>query len=144
MTQPSRHSVSVAAVITNDDGQVLVAQRRDNGAWEFPGGVLEMGESIHAGLRREVEEETGLRVEPVRLTGVYKNMKVGVVAMVFRAEIVGGVPAPTEETSAVAWWSRAEVATRMAEVHAVRILDALDDLPAPAIRLHDGTILLPG
>ena len=37
--------------------------------------MLELGESIDDGLRREVREETGLDVEPVTLTGVYKNMK---------------------------------------------------------------------
>jgi 8-oxo-dGTP pyrophosphatase MutT (NUDIX family) len=143
MTQPNRHSVSVAAVITNDDGQVLVTQRRDNGNWEFPGGILELDESIHDGLRREVEEETGLKVEPTRLTGIYKNMKVGVVALVFRATVVDGLPGPTEESAAVAWWTRDEVAARMAPVQAVRILDALDDLPTPAVRQHDGTAVGP-
>ena len=40
-----RHSVSVAAVITNDRGQALLIQRRDNNRWEPPGGVLELEES---------------------------------------------------------------------------------------------------
>jgi 8-oxo-dGTP diphosphatase len=83
MSQDNRHSVSVAAVVTNDDGRVLVVQRRDNGEWQIPGGVLELDESIHAGLQREVEEETGLIVEPERLTGIYKNLRLGVVALVF-------------------------------------------------------------
>ena len=61
-----RHSVSVAAAIL--DGEALLAiQRRDNDRWEPPGGVLELGESIEEGLRREVKEETGLNVQPIRL-----------------------------------------------------------------------------
>ena len=61
MTQPERprHSVSVAAVITDGTGRILVVQRRDTGTWEIPGGILELNESMHAGMRREVEEETG-------------------------------------------------------------------------------------
>ncbi len=70
----ARHSVSVAGVITDDHGRALLIQRRDNQRWEPPGGVLEPGETIYDGLRREVREETGLEVEPIALTGVYKNM----------------------------------------------------------------------
>src|SRR5690349_3502109 len=100
-----RHSVSVAAVIADEFGRVLVTQRRDNGHWEPPGGVLETQESILDGLKREVREETGLTVEPVRLTGVYKNMARGIVALMFRATIVEGAPAPTDEAIRVEWWT---------------------------------------
>jgi 8-oxo-dGTP diphosphatase len=141
MTQTNRHSVSVAAVVTDDSGRVLVVQRRDNANWEIPGGVLELDESIHAGLRREVEEETGLLVEPDRLTGVYKNLRLGVVALVFRANATGGVAGPTEESVAIAWWTADDVAARMGETFAVLVLDALDATDV-SIRLHDGVRLL--
>ncbi len=62
MPHKPQHSVSVAAVIVNDAGQILMTQRRDNGHWEPPGGVLELKESILDGLRREVFEKTGLDV----------------------------------------------------------------------------------
>jgi 8-oxo-dGTP diphosphatase len=42
--------------------------------------VLELGETIHDGLRREVREETGPDLEPVALTGVCKNMARGIIA----------------------------------------------------------------
>src|SRR5580658_5805778 len=77
-SQPPNHSVSVAGVVVDDQGRARLIQRRDNHHWEAPGGVLELGESIDDGLRREVREETGLDVEPVMLTGVYKNMKHGI------------------------------------------------------------------
>jgi 8-oxo-dGTP diphosphatase len=48
-----KHSVSVAAVITDPDGRALGVQRRDNGKWEIPGGILELDESIYAGLDDE-------------------------------------------------------------------------------------------
>jgi 8-oxo-dGTP diphosphatase len=140
VTQP-RHSVSVAAVIPDDQGRVLVIQRRDNGAWQLPGGILELDESIEDGVRREVQEETGVTVEPIRLTGVYKNMKLGVVALVFRTQLVNGTPHPTEESAAVDWWTADRVAAEMNETFAARILDALADSPAPAVRYHDGVRL---
>ena len=89
-TEPPRHSVSVTGIITDDRGRALLIQRRDNHQWEPPGGVLELGESIHDGLRREVREETGLDVEPIALTGVYKNMNHGIIALVFQCKIIGG------------------------------------------------------
>jgi 8-oxo-dGTP diphosphatase len=87
--EAAHHSVSVAGVVIDENGRTLVIQRRDNGHWEPPGGVLERDESIIEGLIREVKEETGL-VEPLVLTGVYKNMRLGVVALVFRCRLVGG------------------------------------------------------
>lgn len=141
MTQP-RHSVSVAAVVTDETGRILVIRRRDNGAWQIPGGILEPDETIQDGVRREVEEETGVTVEPQRLTGVYKNMRLGVVALVFRARVVAGTPHPTAESTAVDWWTPERVTAEMTETFAVRVLDALRTDPAPAVRHHDGTRIL--
>jgi ADP-ribose pyrophosphatase YjhB (NUDIX family) len=141
MSELPRHSVSVGAVVTDEEGRVLVVQRRDNGKWQIPGGVLELDESIHRGMFREVLEETGVLVEPDRLTGVYKNIKLGVVSLVFRARMIGGEPRPTEESAAVDWWSPATVAQHMDATFAVRVLDAVDGGDT-AVRLHDGVHLL--
>ncbi len=74
-SEDTRHSVSVAGVVIDEDGRALVIQRRDNAHWEPPGGILERDETITDGLLREVKEETGLLVVPVALTGVYKNIR---------------------------------------------------------------------
>lgn len=148
---PPLHSVSVAAAVVNDDGRVLAIQRRDNGAWEPPGGVLELEESITAGLRREVREETGLDVEPDCLTGVYKNMSRGIIALVFRCHLAGGELQTTDETKDARWLTSAEISRVMSDAFAVRVLDALAGESAPAlerngpyVRVHDGVNLLPG
>ena len=138
----SRHSVSVAAAIVNDAGRVLAVRRRDNGQWEPPGGVLELEETIQQGLTREVQEETGVLVEPEALTGVYKNMPQGIIALVFRCRIAAGHPHPTAETAEVRWLDAEEIHARMDEAYAVRLLDALHAGP-PAIRAHNGLALLP-
>jgi 8-oxo-dGTP diphosphatase len=137
-----RHSVSVAAAIVDESGQLLAVRRRDNGHWEPPGGILELDETIQAGLVREVQEETGLEVEPQALSGVYKNMRRGIVALVFRCRIIDGEPRPTREAEQVSWLSPDEISNLMDEAYATRLLDALRPGPA-AIRAHDGLSLLP-
>ncbi len=138
------HSVSVAAAALDGHGRVLAIRRRDNGHWEPPGGVLELHEVVHDGLRREVEEETGLRVEPDVLTGIYKNLTRGVVALVFGCHVVGGTERTSDETDRVAWLTPDQVHERMTEAYAVRLLDAFPTHePRPAVRSHDGVRLLP-
>jgi ADP-ribose pyrophosphatase YjhB (NUDIX family) len=141
-TQTAQHSVSVAGIITDDHGRALLIQRADNHRWEPPGGVLELGESITTGVCREVREETGLDVEPVTLTGVYKNMHRGIVALVFRCKITGGDLTTTDEASAFRWAAGTEITKLMDEAYAVRVLDALDGDHPPAVRHHDGVHLL--
>jgi 8-oxo-dGTP pyrophosphatase MutT (NUDIX family) len=55
-------TVSVRGVISDTNGRVLLVQRRTDGTWELPGGRLSREESPGAGLRREINEETGLSV----------------------------------------------------------------------------------
>ena len=141
---PPRHSVSVSGVIPDDHGRVLLIRRRDNQHWEPPGGVLELDETVHDGLRREVREETGLGIEPGALTGVYKNMSRGIIALVFRCKITGGYLTANDEVTAFHWADEADIRQLASEAYAVRLLDALSvDQPA-AVRHHDGVHLTPG
>ncbi|MFJ3934671.1 MULTISPECIES: NUDIX hydrolase [unclassified Streptomyces] len=136
------HSVSVAGVVVRDDGHVLVIRRADNGTWEPPGGVLELDERPEDGTVREVLEETGIRVSVERLTGVYKNMSRGVVALVFLCRPEAGTERTSSESTAVRWLSLKEVKDVMGEVYAIRVFDALSATLAPHVRSHDGRRLL--
>jgi 8-oxo-dGTP diphosphatase len=138
-----KHSVSVAGAVVREDGRVLVIQRRDNAKWEPPGGVLELDESIEDGVRREILEETGVEVIVERLTGVYKNVHRGIVALFFRCSPALGSPSPTYEASDVRWLQSSEVSQFMDPVYAVRVQDAIAPDAPPAVRLHDGSSLLP-
>ena len=62
---PERPIVGVGAVIV-DAGKVLLVKRRYEplaGHWSIPGGTLELGETLEAGLVREMREETGLEIQ---------------------------------------------------------------------------------
>src|SRR5690349_3830318 len=140
MADTPRHSVSVTGIVVRDDGRVLIVQRRDNGHWEPPGGVLELDETFEQGVRREVAEETGITVRVDRLTGAYKNLTRGIVALVFRCTPINGEPTPNDEAQHVYWASTGEVRARMTPAYAIRVLDALHDTAAAA-RSHDGVEL---
>ncbi|GAA1258083.1 NUDIX domain-containing protein [Sphaerisporangium rubeum] len=142
MDHQNTHSVSVAGVIIDDRGRALLTQRRDNGHWEAPGGVLEHHEDILTGLRREVREETGLDIDPITFTGVYKNMTRGIIALVFRCKVISGTLTETDEARSFRWVTADEAHALASEAFAVRVLDAMRDDPTPAIRHHDGTHLL--
>jgi 8-oxo-dGTP diphosphatase len=142
MAETHRYSVSVAAAVVREDGRFLAIQRRDNGHWEPPGGVLEPGESLLDGLLREVREETGLTVEPGQLSGVYQNMSQDIVAMVFRCTAASGQRTTSDETSRVEWLSPNQFKELMTEAYAVRLLDAVEPNEDTPVRSHDGRNLL--
>jgi 8-oxo-dGTP diphosphatase len=141
MPATPKHSVSVAGVVVNSDGKVLAIQRKDNGHWEPPGGVLELDESFVDGVRREVAEETGIEVDVQALTGVYKNMTAGVVALVFLCSPKGGRRAINAEARRIEWIDVEDVPSLMDEAYAVRVIDALGG--GAHARVHDGVHLLP-
>lgn len=141
MTTTPHHSVAVAGVTVRDDGRILVVQRRDNGRWEAPGGVLERDETFEQGVQREIAEETGVTVAVESLSGVYKNLTIGVVALVYRCRLVCGEARPTPESQRVEWLTVDEIEQRMMPAYAVRVLDALT--AKPCSRAHDGAVVIP-
>jgi 8-oxo-dGTP diphosphatase len=134
------HSVSVAGVVIDVDKRVLVIRRRDNGHWEAPGGVLELGETFEQGVEREVLEETGVQVSVEALTGVYKNMSRGIVALVYRCSIKAGHPRASNEATSVRWVDRDQIDALMSPAYAARVHDAFH--PTASSRAHDGVDLI--
>ena len=65
------------AQVINPDGEILLIRRADSGLWATPGGAFDVGETAAEGVVRECFEETGWRVEPVALIGVYDSRVVG-------------------------------------------------------------------
>lgn len=69
---PDAPVVGVGAVILDGNRVLLIRRGQEplKGQWSLPGGALELGETLEAGIRREVREETGLEVEAVRIVEV--------------------------------------------------------------------------
>ncbi|WP_421383757.1 NUDIX hydrolase [Bacillus salacetis] len=73
--------VGSVVVIIDDEGRVLLQQRRHpEGAWGLPGGLMELGESTEDTARREVHEETGLKLGKLDLINVYSGKEYFIVA----------------------------------------------------------------
>ena len=101
-----------------------------------------MDETIEDALRREVREETGLNIEPDRLSGIYKNMSRGIVALVFRCKVTGGKLTRNDEVTGFHWANEQDIRDLASEAYAVRVLDALQTASSVAVRSHDGINLL--
>jgi ADP-ribose pyrophosphatase YjhB (NUDIX family) len=99
-TYPKRPIVGVGAVVFAAGGVVLVKRRFEPlaGQWSLPGGTLELGESLEAGVAREIREETGLVVEVGPVVEVFDRILVDEAGRVqyhfvlvdYRCEVRGG------------------------------------------------------
>jgi 8-oxo-dGTP diphosphatase len=114
---PDTPLVGVGAVVV-DEGRVLLVRRGTEplrGEWSLPGGLLEVGESLIAGVVREVREETGLTVEPVELIElldrIYREgerVRYHYVIADYLCRVVGGALQAATDADAVRWVERAE------------------------------------
>lgn len=85
---PAVFSVLIVGVITSGR-EVLLVRRRDTGLWELPGGVLRPGESVVEALRRLVEQDAGVVVAALGLSGIYTR-QMPRLTLVFRSHQVTG------------------------------------------------------
>ncbi len=122
ITQGASLRVGASAIIFNPNrSKVLLTRRADNGLWCLPGGGVEAGETVSEACVREVWEETGLRVEIVRLAGIYSNRDLLVeyrdgsraqfVVLNFEVRITGGSMALSNETTDIGFFSMEEINT---------------------------------
>ena len=104
--------VAVGAAVGNDKGELLLIQRADSGIWLYPTGWCDVGYSAAEVVVKEVEEETGIIAEPVRLIAVLDGLRLGftrvpLYSLLFYCRAVGGELAPHPlETRDVGWFTR--------------------------------------
>jgi 8-oxo-dGTP pyrophosphatase MutT (NUDIX family) len=71
--KPTRIVPAASAVVTDQDGRILLQRRTDSGLYALPGGMMDLGESLPQTAVREVREESGLDVEITGLVGTYTD-----------------------------------------------------------------------
>jgi len=136
---------SVAAIVTNGGGHVLLQRRSDNGLWGLPGGSVEIGESVSAAIVREVREETGLTVGVERLVGVYSEPACQVVryadgnvvhyiSTLFACRILGGSLETCDESLDLQFFDPARLPEDMLGMHRIRVQDCIANRPSAFIR----------
>jgi ADP-ribose pyrophosphatase YjhB (NUDIX family) len=123
--------VGTNGIVVDQFGQILLIKRDDTRTWAIPGGALEAGELPSDGVAREVEEETGLEVEPVRLVGLYywRNRSTGYLNFTFRCLKSGGEITPSEESPQVGFLPANPLPRSMLSLHRERLARGL---------IHDG------
>ncbi|HXR24778.1 MAG TPA: NUDIX domain-containing protein [Candidatus Binataceae bacterium] len=90
--------VGCGAIVFNQRDEILLI-KRPSGAWWYPTGFCDIGESPAENAAREVREETGLIVTPQRLIGIIDSLKVGsamrhLYSMLFYCRLDGGTITP--------------------------------------------------
>ena len=120
---PERPIVAVLAVVLRGDGPdttaliVQRAQQPNAGRWGFPGGVLELGETVAEGAMRELREETGVVAEAAGWLNVHDavsrddegRVQFHYVLIAVRGTWVSGDGEPADDAAACAWASRADI-----------------------------------
>ena len=114
---PAAPLVGVGAIVVDKGRVLLVCRGREpmKGYWTLPGGVLELGESLVDGVKREVAEETGLEVEPLELVELLdrihregEKVRYHYVIADYLCRVTGGELRAASDADAVRWVERAQ------------------------------------
>ncbi len=120
-----KFTVSVAAVITNERGQILLLDHvlRPFFNWGIPGGFVEAGEQPEAAIRREIREETGLEltnIEMFRVRTIKRHVEI-----MFRAAATGKGEVKSREINALGWFEIGAMPNEMSRVQKSLIEEVL-------------------
>jgi 8-oxo-dGTP diphosphatase len=129
---PERPLVGVGGVVIAD-GRALLIRRGGpplQGEWSIPGGMLELGESLEQGVRRELAEETGLEVRVLDLIEVFERVfpdddgrtKYHFVILDYLCEAVSGEAFAASDVTDVAWAREDELAGYSLTPTATRVI----------------------
>ena len=117
MNEQCYYRVSVKGIVIDDDGRILLS-REDNGKWEMLGGGLDHDEDPVAGLKREIFEETGLKVTHVSPSPKYfiTSPRIGTTMTTYMANVVYEIKlenlnfVPSDECQELRFFSKDEMA----------------------------------
>ncbi len=132
--------IAIGAIVGNDNGEILLVQRKDSGVWLYPTGWADVGYSASEVAVKEVEEETGIHAVPVQLLGVVDGMRMGfsrfgMYMLLFHMRAVGGqLNGHPLETTDVGWFSKDALPHPTAGAHwwGDMAFDAINGVVTPA------------
>jgi ADP-ribose pyrophosphatase YjhB (NUDIX family) len=136
---------SVNAAVVNEEGDLLLIRRTDNGNWALPGGAIDLGESVAQAAVRETFEESGIECEVTGIAGIYSDPRHVILytsngearqefSIVLTARPVSEQPTPSSESSDVRWVPVADLpGYPMDRSMRLRINNYLTDRKAPVI-----------
>jgi A/G-specific adenine glycosylase len=139
-SNPLPHKQIGVAVIWNDQGEILIDRRRQEGLlgglWEFPGGKIEPGETVPDCIHREIREELAIEVEVgaqlITLEHAYTHFRVTLT--VHHCRHISGVPQPLESDE-VRWVRLDEIDQFPFPKANVKIIEALRQSPNSSFKL---------
>ena len=110
----------MGAIILKRDSVLLVERGKSplEGYWSLPGGVLETGERLEEGIRREVLEETGLAVKPLRVITIFERIMPDALGRIeyhyvlidYLCRVTGGTLKAADDVSRAEWVARRRLA----------------------------------
>lgn len=116
---PEAPIVAVGAIVCQDDRILLIRRDKEpsRGLWTFPGGAVELGETVREAARREALEETGLEVEVGNIATIVDNVRCDeegrvhyhYIILDFFASPTGGTLRPGTDVSDTRWASLADL-----------------------------------
>jgi ADP-ribose pyrophosphatase YjhB (NUDIX family) len=115
-TMQKKFTASVVAIVTNEKEEVLVLNHyfRPRASWGLPGGFIDPGEDTDIAIRRELREETNLRLENVRLIKVRTIKKH--LEILYLAKGVGEAIINSSEIKEVGWFAPDKMPDEMSDV----------------------------
>ncbi|PJN62510.1 hypothetical protein PAEAM_20730 [Paenibacillus sp. GM1FR] len=94
---PPKHILSAAAIVINEQNELLLIKGPRRG-WEMPGGQVEEGESLSQAAIRETKEESGIDIEIIKFCGIFQNIENSICNTLFLAKPIGGELTTTSES----------------------------------------------
>jgi len=130
MAKPKTPLLAADCVVLDARGRVLLIRRGKapfKGRYALPGGFVDVGETVEAACRRELQEETGVKAGRLRLVGIYsdprRDPRGHVCSVVYLTRIARAAARAGDDAAAVEWvadWSKVELAFD----HALILADA--------------------
>jgi 8-oxo-dGTP diphosphatase len=119
---PDRPLVGVGALIIKGTRILLVERGTQplKGYWSIPGGLVEVGERLNDAIIREVREETGLDVKPIKVIEIFERIlrdpqavpEYHYVLIDYLCKVTGGELKAADDAAGVEWVARKDLAKR--------------------------------